>query len=121
VERDLEDSDAEALSADWRMQIAYNAALQAATAALVPSGYRAVREQHHYRVVHSLVLTLRAPAELVQALDGFRKKRNFSNYQRSGGVSDSEAKAMRELAETIKDAVITWLRERHPHLMRHVR
>ena len=34
VDRDLADSAAEGLSADWRMNIAYNAALQAATAAL---------------------------------------------------------------------------------------
>jgi hypothetical protein len=34
VERDLADSAAEELSADWRMNIAYNAALQAAGAAL---------------------------------------------------------------------------------------
>jgi len=40
VERDLADSAAEGLSADWRMSIAYNAALQAATAALAAPGYR---------------------------------------------------------------------------------
>ena len=40
VERDLADSDAEGLSADWRMNIAYNAALQAATVALAAAGYR---------------------------------------------------------------------------------
>ena len=34
VERDLADSATEGLSSDWRMNIAYNAALQAATAAL---------------------------------------------------------------------------------------
>jgi hypothetical protein len=34
VERDLLDSATERLSADWRLNIAYNAALQAATAAL---------------------------------------------------------------------------------------
>jgi len=41
VERDLHDSEARGLSADWRMNIAYNAALQAATAALAAAGYRA--------------------------------------------------------------------------------
>jgi len=67
VERDLADSAAEQVSADWRMNIAYNAALQAAAAALAAAGYRASREQHHYRVIQSLrqtgvPLTLVAPA-----------------------------------------------------------
>jgi hypothetical protein len=59
VDRDLADSQASGLSADWRLNIAYNAALQAATAALAASGYRASRDQHHYRVIQSLELTAR--------------------------------------------------------------
>ncbi|MBP1597785.1 MAG: putative helicase [Acidobacteria bacterium] len=60
VERDLADSAAENVSADWRMNIAYNAGLQAATAALAAAGYRATRDAHHYRVIYSLRETLRA-------------------------------------------------------------
>lgn len=54
VQRDLQDCQAAGLSADWRLNIAYNAALQAATAALAASGYRAARDSHHYRVIQSL-------------------------------------------------------------------
>jgi hypothetical protein len=57
VARDLKDSQAKDVSDDWRFAIAYNAALQAA-AALAAAGYRASRENHHYRVIHSLELTL---------------------------------------------------------------
>jgi hypothetical protein len=39
------------LPADWRCAIAYNAALQAATAARPAAGYRATRDHHHYRVI----------------------------------------------------------------------
>jgi hypothetical protein len=45
------------ISEDWKLNIAYNAALQAATAALAAAGYRAAREQHHYRTIQSLALT----------------------------------------------------------------
>ena len=38
AERDLKDSSASGISADWQLAIAYNAALQAATAALFASG-----------------------------------------------------------------------------------
>lgn len=54
VDRDLADSGVSILSADWRLNIAYNAALQAATAALAAAGYRAERDSHHYRVIQSL-------------------------------------------------------------------
>jgi hypothetical protein len=39
-ERDLKDSSAPGISPDWQLAIAYNAALQAATAALFASGSR---------------------------------------------------------------------------------
>jgi hypothetical protein len=118
VERDLADSGREGLSADWRMAIAYNAALQAATAALAAAGYRASRDQHHYRVIQSLRETIRAAASLVNTLDAFRKKRNVTGYERVGLVSDADAESMRELALRVRDAVTTWLRKRHPGLVR---
>src|SRR5438132_14419656 len=81
VERDLADSAAETVSADWRLNIAYNAALQAATAALAASGYRASRDQHHYRIIHSLRETIGAEADLVATFETFRKKRNIIGYE----------------------------------------
>ncbi len=47
IERDLSDSQVSGLSPDWKMNIAYNAALQAATVAQYACGYRASREAHH--------------------------------------------------------------------------
>ncbi len=54
ADRDLRDCQAEGLSTDWRFNIAYNALLQAATAALAAAGYRAARDSHHYRILQSL-------------------------------------------------------------------
>jgi len=117
VERDLADSAAENLSADWRMNIAYNAALQAAGAALAASGYRASRDQHHFRVIQSLRETLGVEARAVNTLDAFRKKRNIAGYGRVGLVSDADAAAMRALAVRLRDDVVTWLGKRHPRLL----
>lgn len=117
VDRDLADSAAEALSADWRLAIAYNAALQAATAALAAAGYRAARDQHHYRVIQSLRETVGADASVVAVFDTFRKKRNAAGYDRAGLVSDADAKAMRTLAERLKRDVVRWIREHHPQLL----
>ena len=117
VERDLADSAAEGLSADWRMNIAYNAALQAATAALAAAGYRASRDQHHYRIIQSLRETIGADATLVNTFDTFRKKRNITGYERVGSVSDADAASMRALAIRLRDEVTRWLRRHHAHLL----
>ena len=57
------------------MSIAYNAALQAATAALAAAGYCASRDSHHFRVIESLALTIGVDANLVATFDAYRKKR----------------------------------------------
>ena len=118
VERDLDDSAVEGVSADWRMNIAYNAGLQAATAALAASGYRASRDQHHVRVIQSLRETIGASAELIATFDAFRKKRNITGYERVGIVSDADAAEMRKLASHLRDDVVAWLRQHHSNLMK---
>ncbi len=117
VDRDLEDCERTGLSADWRLAIAYNAALQVATAALAASGYRASRERQHYRVIQSLAFTLGADASLIAQLDQFRMKRNISDYERAGAVSEKEADEMVALARALRRKVEAWLRASHPELM----
>ena len=77
VERDLANAKLRGLSEDWRFNIAYNAALQAATAALAASGFRAAREQHHYRTVQSLALTIGWPGGKVDRLDRFPQETQY--------------------------------------------
>lgn len=98
ADRDLRDCQTPGLSSDWKLNIAYNAALQLATAALAACAYRAVREAHHYRVIHSPAQTIGADAGLVARFDAFRKKRNIGGYERAGVVSDQEAAEMVVLA-----------------------
>jgi|SRR5271165_6839138 len=116
VERDLKDSKSKEVSNDWRFAIAYNAALQAATAALAASGYRATRESHHYRVIQSLSLTLGKDSAFIRSFDAFRKKRNISNYDIGGGVSDRELQEMATIAQTLRDEVEHWIRTNHSAL-----
>lgn len=99
------------------MNIAYNAALQAATAALAAVGYKATRDQHHYRVIQSLRETIGADVRLVNAFDAFRKKRNITGYERVGLVSDADAEEMRKLAARLREDVSAWLRKQHPNLL----
>ena len=117
VERDLYDSASKGLSADWRLNIAYNAALQVATAALAAAGYRASRDAHRYRVTQSLRETVGIDASVVATFDAFRKKRNITGYERAGGVSDADAAAMRTLAIRLRDEVVEWLKRHHGALV----
>lgn len=117
VTRDLADAQAAGLSPDWRLNIAYNAALQAATAALAAAGFRAAREAHYYRVIESLRHTIGADAAVVAQIDQFRKKRNIGGYERAGAVSDQGAGEMLALAQRLRDEVIAWLRAAHPQLL----
>jgi len=118
ADRDLQDSVVRGLSDDWRLAIAYNAALQCAVAALAASGYRASREAHHYRVIQSLVLTIGAETALVAQLDAFRKKRNVGDYERAGAVSTREADEMVALARQLRHRAAQWLRLHYPGTMR---
>ena len=117
VERDIEESRTPGLGADWRLAIAYNAALQAATLGLAASGFRASREAHHYRVIASLALTIGASPAMVARLDAFRKKRNLGGYERAGQASDGEADEMRELAVELKRAALAFLGKHHKELL----
>ena len=116
-DRDLKSCQAVGLSADWQLGIAYNAALQAANAALAASGYRASREAHHYRVIQSLAFTVGVNKDTIAYLDQFRKKRNISDYERAGTVSDQEAKEMIALARRLRKKVEEWLHAKYPKLL----
>jgi hypothetical protein len=117
ADRDLQQSQTEGLGPDWRLAIAYNAALQYATAALAAAGYRAVREAHHYRVIQSLELTVGWGLEEVRALDTYRTKRHAAGYQRPGLVSERDAQEILRLAQKLRGDVAAWLRAEHPELL----
>ncbi len=118
ADRDLADCQAKGLSPDWHLNIAYNAALQSATAALAASGYRSAREAHHYRVIQSLAITIGVDKGLIQRMDQFRKKRNISDYERAGLVSEREAEEMETLARDLRKKVAEWFKTNHPHLVK---
>ena len=80
ADRDLRDCNARGLSADWRLNIAYNAALQAAVAALAASGYRAGHEAHHYRVIEALAYSIEPGGDMLETFQRLRKKRNVGEY-----------------------------------------
>jgi len=106
----------ETTAADWRCAIACNAALQPATAALAAAGCRAARDNHHYRVIQSLEFTAAPDRKFIDALDGFRKKRNTSSYDVAGAISDKEADEILKLSISLRADVEKWIRTTRPEL-----
>ena len=117
ADRDPAACQATGLGVDWSFNIAYNSALQSANAALAAAGYRASRDQHHYRVIQSLALTLGIDAKVIAQFDAFRKKRNLTGYEQVGAVSDQEAKEMVELARMLRKQVEAWIGKTQPKLL----
>lgn len=118
VQRDLRDCQSEDLSADWRFNIAYNAALQSAKAALCAAGYRVAKGgDGHHRTLESLTLTAGVAAETVRSLGVYRRRRNMVEYDHAGITSDGDVDEMRALALTLHDQVSSWLAAQHPDLV----
>jgi len=117
ADRDLADCQTTGLSPDWQFNIAYNAALLSATAALAAAGFRAIREAHHYRVIQSLGHSIQCQPRVVSTFDHFRKKRNMVGYERMGCVSCQEAKEMLSLAKRLRREVEYWIQENHSDLL----
>lgn len=117
ADRDLADAAADGLSADWRHNIAYNAVLQLAQAALAAAGYRPVREQHHVRLIGSLELTIGLDPRSLRRLDTARKRRNRAEYEAAGLISDAEAGEVYAMARELRGRAEAWLRANYPDLV----
>ena len=119
-DRDLEKANIPELGPDWQLSIAHNAAIQAAKAALAALGYRARKEGQHYILLQSLAFTVKMPQDTIDQLNKFREKRNISDYERAGMVTEYEAQEMLTLAKKVRDEVEAWISANYPHLIREV-
>ncbi len=117
ADRDLADCESPGLSPDWQLSIAYNAALQTATAALAACGYRSSRDAHHFRIIQSLAHTIEAEPNVINQFDKFRKKRNIGGYEAAGRISQQESDEMKKLAKKLYGNIVKWLHQNHADLI----
>ena len=61
--------------------------------------------------------TINIDAFIIGLLDDFRKKRNISDYERAGTVSQQEATEMIDLASELRRLTEQWFRKNHPELL----
>ena len=118
ADRDIEQSQTPGLGPEWRFDIAYNAALQLAVAALAAAGYQAERQSKHQRSIECLAFTVGSPAQDVDFLDRCRRKRHVAIYEQVGAVSDQEAEEMIALSRRLRRQVGDWISREHPELRR---
>lgn len=119
MQRSLDDSKVDAISADLRFVASFTAALTAATIALRACGYRTITQVgHHTKVIESLELTIKADHKLIHKLKVFSNKRNKSVYDVAGAVSDQELKDLAKLATELNTQVTLWLQKSHPELLK---
>jgi hypothetical protein len=116
VDRDLADAIIPRLSADRRLGMTYNAALQLATLALAAEGFRPGRDRAHERAILSLRDTAGIDANTVDLLDAVRRKRNQINYEHAGATSAAEAEELHKVVAGLRGDVVFWLKTKHPAL-----
>ena len=117
VERDLADAEIEELSPDRRFATAYNAALQLATIALHAAGYRVAGAGHHWATLHVLPEIMGGGMQArADYLDNCRSKRNVTDYDRAGEISEREVEEILAEARAFREEQLAWLKKHHPAL-----
>ncbi len=117
VDRDLADAQVPGLSSDRRFLIAYDVVLTLATIPLYAAGYETHGSGHHWATFQVLSdLMGREYSDLAAYFDSCRTKRNVGSYDRSGRISETEAKELLREALKFKEVVERWLRINHPEL-----
>ena len=117
AQRNIQDAQLAALSAENRFDAAYKAIMQLSMAALHAHGFRTLTSKpgHHQTAIQSLTLTVNLPTSQVIVLDALRKQRNLADY--SGDVvPESTVTACLESAVTLQAYVREWLTREKPEL-----
>lgn len=118
VDRGLKDAQVGQISTDLRFTSAFTSALQTCTTALRACGYRPAGPGHHMRVIETLEYTIGMPAKTVHRLLALGKKRNISNYDVAGAVSEQDLEQMIKIATELRTRVLDWLEKNHPGLIK---
>jgi hypothetical protein len=107
------------LSPAWRFNIAYSGALGAATVLLAAAGYRAERDNKHYRTLAAIPLILGSGSrELAGFLDRCRTMRHDVTYEGVRSISAAEADELIQAVEELRNKAATWIRKHRPDLLR---
>ena len=118
ADRDLNDAAVPGLSSDRLFIIAYEAVLTLASIPIRCAGYETHGQGHHWTTFQALPLAMGDDLQdLSDYFESCRNKRNVGAYDRSGGISRSEAAELLTEAVAFKAAVTKWVRDKFPELL----
>ncbi|MCJ7458626.1 MAG: hypothetical protein MUP17_06520 [candidate division Zixibacteria bacterium] len=118
AKRDIDDSQVKGLSSDRKFATAYNAVLQLATILIYCKGYKPYGMGHHFTVFQSIKEILgREYYGLSDYFDSCRAKRNITDYDYAGGISETEAEELIGEAKEFMKVVIRWIKTNYPNLL----
>ena len=116
VARSLNDVKASGLSADARFIMAYDAARTLSLIIVRAAGYRPRAVGGHYNTFVALETVDPAFAALSTYFDGCRIKRNASEYDIAGGVSETDADGLLKTVQQFRIDAEVWVKTHHPKL-----
>lgn len=118
TQRNIADSQVQAVSAETRFDAAHKAIMQSSLAAMMANGFRpdTNRPGHHMTVLQSLPKTIELNPDRMAILDALRRKRNLSDYSSEDVDTVSVAKCTEE-AERLYQDVTDWLTKFKPELV----
>lgn len=117
ADRKAKDAQIEALSYDSRVEAAYDALYNLASAVLACLGYRsACADSHHQVVLEAVCAEVHAPQELFTRVDALRKIRNMKYNGATRCLNDYKVAAV--ILEDFSSLVERWLAKNLPVLFR---
>jgi hypothetical protein len=115
IRRKVADCAKDAISLDSRFDIAFEALLQIALAALRANGYRATSEAGHQQLaIQLLPKSIGVDPTEIRALDEYRKKRSIGLYEADFDPSEEEVKAVSAAVSRLLDRLLGWIRGNRP-------
>src|SRR5207302_11142797 len=116
VIRSLHDVSASGLSADTRFVIAYDAARTLSLMVVRAAGYRPRSAGAHYNTFAALEAVDPSFAAVSVYFDGCLIKRNVSEYEFAGGVTDTDADGLLNTVQQFAVDAEAWIKAHHPWL-----
>lgn len=117
IRRRIDDAAKSAISLDSRFDIAFEALLLIALAALRVNGYRTTSEAGHQRLaIQLLPKSIGIEPVEIRTLDEYRKKRSIGLYEADFDPSTEEVKAVTQSVQSLLGKLEAWIRKHRPEL-----
>jgi hypothetical protein len=119
VERNLADTEVEAISDETRFDVAYKAVMQCSMVAMMAAGYRPATSEpgHHQTMIQSLPLTMGTDNEVWVVLDALRRPRNANDYT-GQPITLAATEACIAQARALRSQLLKRLKAQHPDLLK---